>query len=209
MNPVNVSYSTPESVSAPNAGYEAAKRLFDATVAWLLIMALAPVAAVVALAVLLDSPGGVFFAQERGGRYGKPFRLLKFRSMRPGTPSLSTAEMRRAGVSHVTRVGVLLRRTSLDELPQLINVLKGEMSLVGPRPALTSQTSLNAARARSGVDLLLPGITGWAQINGRDELSDEQKVAHDVYYRHHRSFKLDLVILFRTLASVLTGRGNR
>ena len=163
----------------------------------------------IAVAVVLDSPGGAIFAQERVGRDNRLFRLYKFRSMRRGTPNISTAELQAHAASHVTRIGAFLRRTSLDELPQLVNILRGEMSLVGPRPALPSQSHLNELRTAEGVADLLPGITGWAQINGRDELTDEQKVAHDAYYRHHRSFRLDLAILFRTVTAVISGRGNR
>jgi len=130
--------------------------------------------------------------------------------MRTGTPVLPTDQMSaRLGTSTVTRVGRLLRRTSLDELPQLWNVLKGEMSLVGPRPALVMQTKLNARRAEAGVDDLPPGITGWAQVNGRDDLSDEAKLACDRWYRENRSLGLDLRILLRTVLPVLSGRGNR
>jgi O-antigen biosynthesis protein WbqP len=111
--------------------------------------------------------------------------------------------------SPVTRIGGVLRRLSLDELPQLVNVIRGEMSLVGPRPALPAQTELNTKRALAGVDALLPGITGWAQINGRDELDVDAKVARDTWYLRRRSLGLDIMILVRTLFPVFTGRGNR
>ena len=209
MNSANLSYFTPESVSESRAGYETAKRIFDLAAASVLLFFLLPVMAVIAMLVVLDSPGGAIFAQERVGKNGTRFRLFKFRSMRRGTPDISTAEMQKQAANPVTKVGAFLRRTSLDELPQLVNVLRGEMSLVGPRPALPTQTHLNELRAAGGVDALLPGITGWAQINGRDDLSDALKVAHDVYYRHHRSLRLDFHILVRTVTPVLTGRGNR
>ncbi|MBC7805952.1 MAG: sugar transferase [Akkermansiaceae bacterium] len=209
MNLANLSYSTPKSISTSSAGYESTKRIWDFVVASVLCLLFLPLMAAITLVVSLDSPGGAFFVQERVGRNGVRFRLFKFRSMRWDAPNISTAEMQQQTESPVTKVGAFLRRTSLDELPQLVNVFKGEMSLVGPRPALPAQTHLNELRARGGVDTLLPGITGWAQINGRDELSDELKVAHDVYYKHHRSLKLDLHILVRTVTPVLTGRGNR
>ncbi|MBC8134318.1 MAG: sugar transferase [Fibrella sp.] len=209
MNLANLSYPAPKSISESKAGYGATKRIFDFVAALVLLIFSLPLMAIIMLFVSLDSPGGAFFIQERVGKKGVCFRLFKFRSMRRGTPDISTAEMQKQTVSPVTKTGAFLRRTSLDELPQLINVLKGEMSLVGPRPALQTQTHLNRLRASGGVDVLLPGITGWAQINGRDELSDELKVAHDIYYKHHRSLKLDLHILVRTITPVLTGRGNR
>ena len=209
MNPIPAHYPSAQSLPATDAGYVVPKRIFDAVVATMLLLLFMPVMATIALVVCLDSPGGAFFAQERVGKKGVLFHLWKFRSMRRGTPNLSTADMQKQSANPVTRVGAFLRRTSLDELPQLLNVLRGQMSLVGPRPALVSQTELNEMRTSTGADVLLPGITGWAQINGRDELSDAQKVAHDVYYRHHCSLKLDLIILVRTLTSVITGRGNR
>lgn len=209
MNLANLSYSAPKSLSESKSGYEVTKRICDFVIALVLLGILLPVMAIITLIVSLESPGGAFFIQERVGKNGRCFRLFKFRSMRQGTPDISTAEMQKQNISPVTKIGAILRRTSLDELPQLINVLKGEMSLVGPRPALKTQTHLNELRAHGGVDTLLPGITGWAQINGRDELSDELKVAHDVYYKHHRSLRLDFNILVRTVTPVLTGRGNR
>jgi lipopolysaccharide/colanic/teichoic acid biosynthesis glycosyltransferase len=192
------------------AAYEAQKRLFDLTVAGIGLLATLPLWPVIALAVWVDSPGPVIFRQERVGRNDTRFCLLKFRSMWAGTPSLSTAQLAQMhGGSAVTRVGRFLRRSSLDELPQLVNVLRGEMSLVGPRPALPSQTVLLELRRIGGADVLLPGITGWAQINGRDNLNDTAKAAYDADYLKRRSLRFDLTILGRTIAPVLTGRGNR
>ena len=191
-------------------GPDRAKRALDIVLALPLLVFSAPLAGVVALAVRLDSPGPVLFRQTRVGKKGEPFTLVKFRTMRANAPTLPTDQMSaRLGEKAVTRVGRLLRRTSLDELPQLWNVLRGEMSLVGPRPALFMQTDLNAERARAGVDDLLPGITGWAQINGRDDLDDEAKLACDRWYRENCSLGLDLRILLRTGLAVLSGRGNR
>jgi O-antigen biosynthesis protein WbqP len=196
----------PKRANGPNR----AKRAFDVALVVPLFVFSSPLAAFIALAIRLDSPGPVLFWQERVGKNGELFALVKFRTMRTGTPVLPTDQMAsRLGQSAVTRVGRLLRRTSLDELPQIWNVLKGEMSLVGPRPALVMQVELNARRAQNGVDELLPGITGWAQINGRDSLSDEAKIACDHWYRDNRSLKLDLLILARTVLAVLSGRGNR
>jgi O-antigen biosynthesis protein WbqP len=122
---------------------------------------------------------------------------------------MPTDQMAKQTASPVTRSGRTLRRTSLDELPQLINVLKGEMSLVGPRPALPSQEFVNARRRESGVESLLPGITGWAQVCGRDDLADAEKVEHDAFYRRNRSLKLDLIILAKTVTAVFSGLGTR
>lgn len=194
--------------SVQGAAGEFGKRVLDVSVALVLLALALPVMAVIGALIRLDSRGTAFFRQERVGVRGTRFFLLKFRTMRTGTPTLPTDEMTRLP-SPVTRVGAFLRRFSLDELPQLINVLKGEMSLVGPRPALPMQTDLNARRAAAGVDALLPGITGWAQINGRDELDTESKVAHDIWYLQHRSLLLDLIILVRTVTSVFSGRGSR
>ncbi|MBC8135164.1 MAG: sugar transferase [Fibrella sp.] len=209
MNPAPVRYSPSIPLSVSGNPYDLTKRVFDTLISFVLLLLLAPLMVFLAVAVMIDSPGGAFFRQERVGTDGLPFRLLKFRSMHRGTPDISTAEMRQQGKNPITKIGHFLRRTSLDELPQLLNVLCGQMSLVGPRPALRSQEALNQMRRDAGVDALRPGITGWAQINGRDELTDEQKVAHDTYYRHHYSLGLDVAILIRTVASVISGRGSR
>ena len=149
------------------------------------------------------------FDRSASGRNGQEFILLKFRTMSIGTPDVPTSEMVKQAASPITRAGRFLRRTSLDELPQVWNILRGEMSVVGPRPALPSQTVVNTLREAAGVHDLLPGITGWAQVNGRDELSDEEKVRHDAYYRAHVSPGMDGAILLRTVQAVFTGRGNR
>ncbi len=189
--------------------YPVAKRLLDVLAAVLGLVLLWPVFVVVALVVKLNSPGPALFLQKRVGRADTVFTLIKFRTMHWGTPDLSTEEMARRAKSPVTSVGTFLRRYSLDELPQLINILRGEMSLVGPRPSLPSQTSLNERRRLVGVEELTPGITGWAQINGRDDLTESEKVACDAYYLAHRSLGMDLRILAKTVLPVFTGRGNR
>lgn len=191
---------------APSRLHLGLKRAFDVMASGLGLLALSPVLAVVAIAIKLDSPGPVIFRQRRVGRHQVHFEILKFRTMRTGTPDLPTDQMIKLP-SPITRVGVVLRRTSLDELPQLWNVLKGEMSLVGPRPALYSQDDLNAAREAAGVHALPPGITGWAQINGRDELEVPEKVAADRWYLEHFSFWLDLKILVGTFFSIFSKRG--
>jgi O-antigen biosynthesis protein WbqP len=193
-------------VRPPRATDLVLKRLLDVTASTLGLLALAPAMAAIAIAVKLESPGPVLFRQRRVGRHQVHFEMLKFRTMRLGTPDLPTDQMLKLP-SPVTRVGQVLRRTSLDELPQLWNVLRGEMSLVGPRPALYNQDDLIAQREAAGVHALPPGITGWAQINGRDELAVADKVAADRWYLTHFSFGLDLKILLGTVGSLFSKRG--
>lgn len=185
------------------------KRVFDLCAALVGLLLLGGLMLLLALLVRGTSRGPALFKQKRVGQNNRIFTLYKFRTMFSGTPSLSTADMAKSPKNPVTPVGKFLRRASLDELPQLWNVIKGEMSLVGPRPALPTQTHLNALRDDLNVPSLRPGITGWAQINGRDELSDEAKAELDGWYAVHHTFWLDLVILWRTIAPVATGRGNR
>jgi lipopolysaccharide/colanic/teichoic acid biosynthesis glycosyltransferase len=184
----------------------AAKRAVDVFVAAALLVVLAPLLAAVALAVRLDSPGPALFRQRRVGRASREFTILKFRTMRVGTPDLASHLMG-PGSDRVTRVGRWLRRTSLDELPQLLNVLAGDMTLVGPRPALHNQHDLVALRQQAGVDALKPGVTGWAQIHGRDDLPLDRKVAYDRWYLEHVSFGLDLGIALRTPFALFSSRG--
>lgn len=188
--------------------YYGAKRTFDLTVSAVALALLSPVLLLLALLIRVDSPGPVLYSQRRVGLAGKEFLMYKFRTMRVGTPELATHLL--ADPSQwVTAVGRLLRRTSLDELPQLFNVLVGQMSIVGPRPALYNQADLIAMRHELSVDLVLPGITGWAQVNGRDELSLEDKVALDREYLIRRSFRFDMFIAFLTLLRTATGHGIR
>jgi O-antigen biosynthesis protein WbqP len=182
------------------------KRVTDIAISLGILLAFWWLLALIALAIKLDSPGPIIFRQKRIGKRGDLFEIYKFRTMRFGTPDLPTDQMMRLP-SPITRVGNILRKTSLDELPQLFNVLKGEMSLVGPRPALYNQTALTDMRQESGVLRFLPGITGWAQINGRDELADDVKVAADKYYCDNWSYWLDWRIIFSTFGAVLSKRG--
>lgn len=173
------------------------------------LMLIAPLLGALCLAIRLDSRGPALFRQKRVGRDGQEFVLLKLRTMKVGTPELPTDILQSQGYDPRTRLGKLIRRLSLDELPQLVNVLRGEMSLVGPRPALPTQETLNEKRRVAGVETLLPGITGWAQINGRDEIEEDEKVRLDVFYLEKRSIMMDMAILFQTFAPVLSGKGNR
>jgi O-antigen biosynthesis protein WbqP len=184
-----------------------AKRLVDVILSGSALLTLSVPLAAVALAIKLDSPGPVIFRQTRVGKDGNFFEILKFRTMRQGTPQVATDLMLKMEQSPITKVGNLLRKSSVDELPQLINVLRGDMSLVGPRPALYNQTELTARRQAAGALRMLPGITGWAQVNGRDELADDVKVEYDKWYCENWSLMLDLRIIYRTIAAVLNRRG--
>ena len=182
------------------------KRAFDLLLALLAgALLLLPIGAI-ALAVRLTSPGPALHWSSRIGQHNAIFRMPKFRSMRIDTPQLAT-HLLTDPQAWLTPVGGLLRKTSLDELPQLWSIVRGDMSFVGPRPALFNQHDLVALRSERGVDALLPGLTGWAQVNGRDELPIAAKVELDAWYLQHRSFALDLRILWLTARQVLRGVG--
>lgn len=178
------------------------KRVFDVMAAVLALLVLSPLLLGLALAVRLDSKGPVLYWSDRVGRDNRIFRMPKFRSMRVGTPAVATHLLLDPD-EYLTSVGRLLRRTSLDELPQLWSILVGEMSFVGPRPALFNQDDLIALRTEAGVHRLLPGLTGWAQINGRDEIPIPEKVALDAAYLNRRSLLFDLNIIALTFVKVL------
>lgn len=173
------------------------KRVFDLVAALIALPLALPLMAVCALAVRLDSPGPVLHISRRIGRGNALFAMPKIRTMHMDTPQVATHLLSDAA-TRLTRSGRFLRRTSLDELPQIWCVLRGDMSFVGPRPALFNQHDLVAMRTAAGVHTLRPGITGWAQINGRDEIPLERKVALDAHYLQNKSFLFDLKILFLT-----------
>jgi O-antigen biosynthesis protein WbqP len=170
------------------------------------LIVLSPLLAALAVAVRLESPGPALHWSKRVGRRNRIFAMPKFRTMRVGTPDVAT-HLLADPAQWVTPLGRFLRRTSLDEIPQLWSVLKGDMSLVGPRPALFNQDDLVALRTEAGVDALRPGLTGWAQINGRDELPIPEKARLDREYLERMSFGFDLRILAMTAVSALSGRG--
>ena len=177
------------------------KRTFDIIVATAGLLLLSPVLLLVALAIRLTSPGPALHVSRRIGRDNREFKMLKFRTMRTDTPQLATHAMSDPG-AYLTPIGMFLRKTSLDELPQLVNVIKGEMSIVGPRPALFNQSDQIELRTKAGCHVLTPGITGWAQVNGRDAISIAEKVELDTWYFHHRSFCLDIKIIAITFLRV-------
>ena len=183
------------------------KRVLDSALSLIALVVLAPLLGLIALVVKVDSPGPVLFIQKRVGRGRELFPMYKFRTMRVETPSDVPTHLLSGADSHLTRAGRLLRALSLDELPQLVNILKGDMSFVGPRPALWNQDDLIAEREQYGANDVRPGLTGWAQINGRDELSIAEKSALDGYYMRHQSLLFDLKCVLGTIVPVLRGRG--
>lgn len=182
------------------------KRWFDLTLAVIaLLFAFIPIV-LISCIVKLTSKGSVLYWSDRVGQNNTIFKMPKFRSMRTDTPALATHLLANPN-QYLTPIGKLLRRTSLDELPQLWSIIKGDMSFVGPRPALFNQDDLIELRTQHGVQHLLPGLTGWAQINGRDELPIPQKVKFDVEYKQRQSFGFDCYILWLTLIRVVGGDG--
>ncbi len=182
------------------------KRLFDIALACILSVVFFPVILLIAMAVRLTSRGPALYATDRVGINNTIFRMYKFRTMHLDTPQMATHLMG-SPEKHLTPIGNLLRKTSLDEIPQLLNILKGEMSFVGPRPALFNQDDLITLRTEKGIHKLVPGLTGWAQVMGRDELPIPEKVDYDCYYLEHRSFSFDLMILWKTFFKVFRQEG--
>jgi O-antigen biosynthesis protein WbqP len=178
------------------------KRAFDLVLAMVAGAVLLFPLVVVALAVRLTSKGPVLYWSDRVGRNNRIFKMPKFRSMRLGTPAVATHLLPNA-VAALTPIGSFLRKSSLDEMPQLWSILKGDMSFVGPRPALFNQDDLIALRTEAGVDKLLPGLTGWAQVNGRDSVSIAEKVQLDTQYLHRKSLVFDLYIIWLTFLRVI------
>lgn len=183
------------------------KRLLDVIAAFTALVVLSPAFLGLALAIRLDSPGPVLFRQKRVGIRGRYFYILKFRTMRTDTPSDTPTHLLKDPRQWITRVGAFLRKTSLDELPQLWNILKGDMSFIGPRPALWNQDDLLREREKYGANDLVPGLSGWAQINGRDELPIEVKARLDGEYARNISFRFDAKCFFGTLRAVLRRDG--
>ena len=180
--------------------------MFDILASLTALLLSAPVLALAALAIRLDSPGPVIYRQRRVGLHGRQFDALKLRTMVEGAERIGAGLAVNAEDSRITRVGAVLRRTSVDELPNLVNVLHGEMSLIGPRPTLPVQVEQYTDRQRGRLQIK-PGITGWAQVNGRASLPWSERIELDLYYIEHRSLSLDLRILWRTAAMVLGGSG--
>ena len=182
--------------------YEVSKRVLDLSITIPLGVVLAPVIGLLAAAVKIESRGPILFRQERIGQHGLPFEILKLRTLRHGDADRPADYLLTADDDRITRVGAFLRRWSLDELPQLWNIIRGDMSIVGPRPTLAYQVEQYTPTQRRRLEVL-PGITGWAQIHGRNHLSWPQRIEHDVWYVDHRSLSLDLRIMLATPPTLL------
>lgn len=198
---------TPHRLTKGQRAYATLKYLLDFLIALIAIAVLLIPMAVLALAIRIDDPGPALFTQKRVGKDRKYFQLLKFRTMRSDTPHDMPTHLLENPQQYITRVGRLLRRFSLDELPQLFNILLGQMSIVGPRPALWNQFDLVEEREKYGAHQVRPGLTGWAQINGRDELEIPVKAALDGEYIRRLGAKMDLKCFFGTFSKLFTGEG--
>lgn len=187
--------------------YPIIKRSLSIIISGIAIIVLAPVLLGIAIAIKVDSKGPVLFKQKRVGKNKSHFMIYKFRSMYVDAPADMPTHMLKDPTIMITKVGAFLRKTSLDELPQLFNIFKGEMAIIGPRPALWNQYDLIAERDKYKVNDILPGLTGWAQIHGRDELEIDEKAKLDGYYVEHMSFLLDVKCFIGTFISVLKSDG--
>jgi lipopolysaccharide/colanic/teichoic acid biosynthesis glycosyltransferase len=192
--------------AGPRAVSAAVKRALDLLLGGAGSLLAAPLVALAVLAIRLESPGAAIYRQTRVGKDGRPFQICKLRTMVRGAEFTGAGLAIQEGDDRITRIGALLRRTSLDELPNLWNVVRGEMSIVGPRPTVQVQVDQYTDRQRGRLEVK-PGITGWAQVNGRASLPWAERIELDLWYVEHRSLKLDLKILARTARMVLTGDG--
>ena len=183
------------------------KRALDILLSFCGIVILSPLYLLIALAIKIDDPGPAFFFQKRVGLHKTHFRIMKFRTMKMSSPHDVPTHLLENPEQYITRVGRILRKTSLDELPQIFQILTGKMSVIGPRPALWNQFDLIAQRDQYGANDVTPGLTGWAQVNGRDELEIEEKARLDGEYAQNISFGLDMKIFWMTVSNVLRGSG--
>ena len=187
--------------------YSILKRLGDISISLIAIMLFCPFFILIAIAIKFDSKGPVIFKQKRFGIHKKTFYVFKFRTMKVESPKYVATRDLQNPEQWITRVGAFLRKTSLDELPQLCNILVGDMSIVGPRPVVVSERDVIEAREKYGANDVLPGLTGWAQINGRDNLSTDMKAELDGYYVTHKSLIMDIRCIVRTIPYVLKRKG--
>lgn len=187
--------------------YNVIKNIFDRVMALLGLIVLSPIFLILIIAIKIDSRGPILFKQKRVGIHKTHFNILKFRTMRIDTPKDTPTHLLENPEQYITKVGKFLRKTSLDELPQIINILKGDMAIVGPRPALWNQYDLIEARDKYGANDILPGLTGWAQINGRDELPIDVKAKLDGEYVSRKGFLMDMKCIFGTVVSVVKQDG--
>ncbi|MGX7062397.1 sugar transferase [Leuconostoc mesenteroides] len=182
------------------------KRFFDLLLAFFLFLILLLPLLIIALIVKLTSKGPILFIQERYGRNSRPFKLYKFRSMTDSAPQIANSKFTDIQ-NYITPFGMFIRKTSLDELPQLWNIIKGDMSFIGPRPLAKTDERVLSLRKQNGADQVLPGISGLAQVNGRNNLSDEDKASYDAKYTEYLSFRIDMLLTFKTFVSVLKRDG--
>ena len=187
--------------------YPATKRILDFFASLVALILLSPFFLLISVIIKASSKGPAFFRQKRIGARKKQFTMIKFRTMRSDAPKDTPTHLLENPEQYVTKAGKFLRRYSLDELPQLINIVRGEMSFVGPRPALWNQFDLMAMRERHGADKIPPGLTGWAQVNGRDDLPNPVKAKYDGEYAEKMSFSMDFEIIKMTFAKVKSGEG--
>lgn len=187
--------------------YRVIKRIIDFLLALEAFIILLPFLCIFAIIIKVDSKGPILFKQKRVGKGKKLFNMYKFRTMRTDAPKDMPTHMLNNPEMYITKVGKVLRKTSLDELPQILNIIKGDMAIVGPRPALWNQDDLVAERDKYGANDILPGLTGWAQINGRDELEIADKAKLDGYYCEHFGLEMDIKCFFGTIKSVLRSDG--
>jgi O-antigen biosynthesis protein WbqP len=185
------------------------KRTLDFTFSIFLSVLLTPLMILICIFIILESKGSPLFVQKRVGKNNKLFNCFKFRTMKVDTPNISTELMQESKINYVTKVGFWLRRFSLDELPQMFNVVLGDMSFVGPRPALPSQNQLITSRSSNEINKLLPGITGLAQVMGRDNLTDDEKLRFEIDYKDKMSIFSDLKIILLTILVVFNAKGNK
>lgn len=181
------------------------KRLFDFISSLFAIFIASPLLVITSIIIKLESKGPIVFKQKRPGKDNKIFNIYKFRSMKAETPNVATDKIDAS--MYITKSGRFIRKTSIDELPQLFNIIKGDMSVVGPRPALYNQYELIEKRTNANVHTVKPGLTGLAQVMGRDDITDEQKVQYDKYYVENQSFILDMFIIYKTIKSIITSEG--
>lgn len=194
-------------VSGRRRAYSVVKRLFDIVVSLLMIVVLLPIGALVALIAAIDTKGNPFFVQVRMGRNNRPFKMVKFRTMSVNAPANVATYQLEHPETYISAVGGTLRKLSVDELPQLFNILKGDMSFIGPRPVVLSETVLLDLRSKNGASAVRPGLTGLAQINGRDDVPVFEKAQFDGQYARSLSLREDMRILFKTVGYVLHSRG--
>lgn len=198
-----------DSIQRQKKSYAFVKRAFDIVFSSIMMIAFLPVCLVVAVIAAADTKGSPIFIQTRMGRNNRPFRMLKFRTMSVNAPANVATHKLNHAESYISPVGGMIRRLSLDELPQLINILKGDMSFIGPRPVVLTETELLSLRRQNGADRVRPGITGLAQVRGRDDLDIRKKARYDAFYCQHMSLALDIRIALRTIRCVISGDGIR